>query len=250
MKKYGLWVLISSLFFLTQCSQQWFEIGHENPGQEIKKCLALSQKRVYDKAVECLEIFRSRFPDSEWGQEAEIKIADTHFQQHQFLLAAESYQSFITLHPTHPKVDYAVYRMGLSYFREAPKSVDRDQKHLTMAIEQWNKLVRYFPMSDHLEATLVGLKDAEEKLARRLFYIGRFYLRTGEYKAAIPRLTELVEAHPNFGQRPLALYYLSRSHLALNQVEEARVALQTMIENYPNNSWTKKAQERYLAKVR
>ena len=44
------------------------------------------------------------------GIEAELYIGDNYFRREYF--AADSYQSFIKLHPTHPKTDYAYYAMA------------------------------------------------------------------------------------------------------------------------------------------
>jgi len=232
---------------LTGCSKQkGFDIGREDPDLEIKKCVSLSQKKRFEEAVECLEIFKSRFPQTAQGQEAELKIADTYYNQHQSLLAADAYQAFVKFNPLHPQVDYAIYRTGLSYFQEAPKAIDRDQQYLIKAAQQMELALQVAPQSIYREAIFRDLKRAHDRLAERLYYIGHFYFRTGEYIAAIPRFQELAERYPKFELAPKALYYLARANLAIGKQENARQAVENLIQNFPKNRWTKNAEEHYL----
>ena len=239
-------VLAILWFLVWGCGKQTYEIGHEDPEVEIKKCIALSQKKLYTEAVECLEIFKSRFPQTQQGQEAELKIADNYFQQEQFLLAADSYQSFVKLHPANPNIDYAMYRTGLSYFREAPKAVDRDQQYLIKAVEQFRLTLQTLPTNTYREATQQALATAEERLAKRIYYIGRFYYRTHEYISSSLRFKELIEKFPHADLVPKTLYYLTESNLELVRLEEAREAVERLVTNYPKNRWTNKAQKHYL----
>ncbi|MDO8527984.1 MAG: outer membrane protein assembly factor BamD [Deltaproteobacteria bacterium] len=243
-------LLVLSLFALTACGKQTFDIGNEAPEVEIKKCTLLSQKKKYEKAVECLEIFKSRFPQTAEGQEAELRIADNYFNQHQFLLAADSYLSFVKLHRTHPDVDYALFRAGLSYFKEAPKAIDRDQQYLIKAVEQLETASKSNPRGIYQEGIVKYLKLARERMALRIFYVGHFYYRTGQYIASIPRFEELVQKYPDSSLVPKSLYNMTKANLKLGRTEEARQAVEFLMEQYPKNRWTTKAQNRYLAAVK
>lgn len=232
---------------LAACAKEKLTIGRENPEVEIQKCVQLSEKKRYADAVECLEIFKSRFPHTREGQEAGLRIADTYFVQKQYLLAAQSYETFVQLHPLHPQAAYALYRAGVSYFKEAPKAIDRDQEYLFKAKETLQKAMRLAYQTPYLELIENALRTIDARLAERLFYIGRFYYRTGEYLSSIPRFEEMIEKYPGSEQVPKALYYLVRSHLELSRPDSARLALQQMVEHFPQDDWTRKAQEHYLS---
>lgn len=244
MKKYI--PVLTVLLTMTACGKEALNIGKENPASEIEKCTYFAEKKVYDKAVECLEIYKSRFSGSKWGMEAELRIADTYFRQKEYLLAAGSYQSFVRLYPTHPKIDYAYFQTGMAFWNEAPKSIDRDQKYLYKSIEMFEFVLHTFPGSTYMRASENALANAKHRLAERLYYIGKFYFRTGEYLAAIPRLTELSETYPQFEETPRALYLLTRANLGVRQNEKARQAVEKLVLAFPKNRWTRKAQERYL----
>ena len=153
------------------------------------------------------------------------------------------------MHPYHSQVDYAIYRTGLSYLNEAPKAIDRDQQYVVKATEQFELVIRVVPQSIYREAIARDMEIAKSRLAKRLYTIGRFYYRSGEYIACIPRFAELVQKYPQFEQTPRALYYLAKASLEVGRQENARQAVEVLIQNFPNNSWTKSAQDIYLDQV-
>jgi len=250
MPKYSISLLLLTILFLGACAREKVQIGRENPNLEIEKCIALSKKKRYEEAVECLEIFKSRFPNSAEGQAAGLKIADTHFLQHQYLLAVDAYQTFVKLHPLHPQVEYAYYRAGMSYLAEAPKPIDRDQKYLFKAKEMLQIALRVSYQNTYKDLIVEGLQGINERLAKRLFYIGRFYYRTNEHLAAVPRFEELIQKYPESQLAPKSLYYMAKSNLLLDRTERARQAVQNLIENFPKNHWTKKAQDHFIKKTK
>ena len=74
------------------CQKKSFKLtGDETDEEAINKCIALSEKKKYEQAVECLEIFKSRFPDSTYALDAELNIADAYFRKKDWVLAAETY---------------------------------------------------------------------------------------------------------------------------------------------------------------
>lgn len=241
---------LAGILLLTGCGKETFDFGKEDPEAEIARCTRLSEKKHYEKAVECLEIFKSRFPQTPQGQEAELRIADNYYHQGQYLLAADTYLAFVQLFPTHPQIDYALFRAGLSYFRESPKAIDRDQEYLLKAVEQFETALRVTPKGTYREAILKNLHIAMERLARQVYYIGNFYYRTGEYIAAIPRFQELVGKYPESSLVPKSLFRLTKAHLTLGQKEQARQAVEKLLQMFPKNPWTKKAERHYLGEVK
>lgn len=228
---------------LSGCAKKDFTIGKGAPGDEIQKCLKLSEKKRFEEAIECLEVFKSRFPQTTYSTEAELAIADNHFRQKEYLLAADAYLLFIKMHPTNPKADYAYFRLGLSYLKESPEAIDRDQQYLDEAIQYLSLTVKSFPGSQYNEAAKAGLFDARTRVAERTFYIGNFYYRTGEYKAAIPRFIDVVNDFPETKVVPKTLYKLVVSAGRLQMIDDAKIFFSRLELNFPDNEWTKRAEE-------
>lgn len=228
------------------CSKKPVNIGRENPEREIKKCIKLSDKKHFKEAVECMEVFKSHFPKSQWGIEAELYIGDNYFRQKDYLLAADSYQAFIKLHPANPKVDYAYYKSGLSYLKQTPKAIDRDQEYLPNAIADLEIVKRNFPESPYYSLAKTYLTEARTKVAKRHFYIGRFYYRTGEYLAAIPRFQEIADNYKDSGLAEKSLYLITVSNLELKRLEEAKISFSQLSIEYPSSKYLKDLEGRLI----
>jgi len=235
---------------LSACGKEQIDIGKGDPDNEIKQCLRLSARGKHEDAIQCLEIYKARYPQSSYGQEAELLIGDSYFARKDYLLAAESYAAFIRLYPMHPKADYAHYRIGLCYFKESPKAIDRDQEYLEEAIIHLKAVIRRYPGSQYREAAIKTLREARTRVARRQYYIGRFYYRTGEYIAAIPRFLEVAQYYPDSGLADKALYMVVQSNLSLGRVEPARAAFSELSVNYPASPYTRKAERKMLRAVK
>ncbi len=231
------------------CAKKPINIGRENPEIEIKKCLEYSNKKHFKDAVECLEIFKSHFPKSEWGIEAELYIGDNYFRQKEYLLAADSYQSFIKLHPVHPKVDYAYFKSGLSYLRQSPKAIDRDQEYLDSAIANFEIELRNFPGSAYTELTRENLKEARTRIARRNYYVGHFYWRTGEYLASIPRFKEIADNYKDTGLAEKALYYMTLANLKMHKTEDAKDAFSQLSLDFPKSKYISELEGKMMKAV-
>ena len=169
--------------------------GSETDAEAIQKCLRLSEKKHFEEAVECLEIFKSRFPESTYAVDAELQIADNYYNKKDWLLAAESYKLYARLHPNSDKLDYAYYRSGLAYEKLLPKGVDRDLSNLPDSEEAFATVFRRFPESPYAEESQAHYDAIKGRGAKKNMYVGKFYYKRSEYRAAIPR-TCSVTARP------------------------------------------------------
>lgn len=230
------------------CAKQEVALGSGPPEQAFKNCMNLLDKNKYEDSVQCLEMFKAKFPDSPESELAELKIGDAYFRQKDYLLAAESYEAFIKIHPYHEKTGYAHYRAGSAYAKEAPKAIDRDQSYLENAMAH---LRQASVIPGPYQELAQREKDAvEAKFLRREFYIGRFYYRKKEYLACRPRLALVVEKWPKGELAGKSLYYLVMASIALEDLESAKHAFTLLEENFRGTKWHEKAQRKLLAAVK
>lgn len=212
-----------------------------------EECHKLSESKDYEKANECFEVLKSRFPSSEYASQADVEVGDNFFRKGDYLLAAETYIAFTKLHPTHEKVGYAYYKTGLCYLRENPKPIDRDQRYLETAI-QYFELALPRVAGDLREAVRERWTEARLRIARRHFYIGKFYHRTGEYLAAIPRFQEIVTNYTGLGLDEKSLYLMGDAYVRLGQKERALEILSVFEQHFPQSNYRRKLAGRAGAK--
>ncbi len=174
------------------------------PDQLYRQARIAVEKHRYERAKEIIDRIRDDFPFSRYAAEAELLEADMAFDQEKFEEAAAAYRSFEELHPTHPRVAYAVYRRGLAYagMVEPP---DRDQTATRNALEAFQKLLRAYPGSEFAADARARVKELRTRLAEHEMYVARYYLRRKLYDAALGRLQELIRSYPDTPLRDEAL---------------------------------------------
>jgi outer membrane protein assembly factor BamD len=239
--------ILSFLLPSAACNKSKYKLtGTESDEAALEKCLALSKKKKFKESIECLEIFKSRFPDSTHAYDAELRIADNYFQNKEWLLAAESYSLFAKLHPSHPKLDYAYYRAGLAYEKLLPKTIDRDLTYLDKAEENFAMVFRGFPSSPYSQLAQEKYDQIRGRNAKKNMYVGTFYYKYGEYIAAIPRFLTVLQDYPGLGFDEDALYRLAFSYKKLGLNDKAQAAAQLMQEKFPQSKKTKKVVRKIL----
>ncbi len=228
--------MIVGLF--ASCAKKPFLASSKNADDAYRECHALSEGKDYEDSNKCFEILKSRFGSSHLAYDADLEIADNYFRKKDYLLAAETYLSFAKLHPTHEKVGYSYYRIGLSYLRESPKAIDRDQQYLDTAIHYLELAIDQ--SGPFKEVAREKWREARTRIAKRLFYIGRFYYRTDEYQSAIPRLQDVVTNYNGLGLDEKALFLLGDSYVHLSEKEKALEILSVFEQHFPKSPYRKK----------
>lgn len=128
-------------------AQELFESGNE----------AMSEKN-YVRAVELYTKLRDAYPFSPYTLEAELALADAYYLDEEYVLAAESYKDFESMHPRHEAIPYVLYQTGMSLLGQF-RSIDRATTEVQEAYNVFSRLKQSYPDSPYA-------KDADEKMAR------------------------------------------------------------------------------------
>ena len=138
-------------------------------------------------AIQKLSAYKAKYPYSKFSISADLLIADCHFQLGNYEESAISYKHFIRLHPNHESVDMSLYRVGESYWKEAPDDVDREQEYTKRAIKEWTQLITKFPGSKYSELAKHKIKKGKKRIAENLAFVGSFYCKQKIYHACAYR---------------------------------------------------------------
>ncbi len=153
---------------------------------------------MYEIAIQRLGEFKSRFPYSKNAPDAEIMIANSHYQMNQYAEAAAAYEQFVKLHPRHEQADYAQFRVGESYWADAPEEIDREQEYTIKAIAEWQKLNDNYPNSKEKAKAEEFLKLGRRRVADHSVFIAKFYCKKEIYHACAYRYIDVAEQYPQF----------------------------------------------------
>ncbi|MBU0504486.1 MAG: outer membrane protein assembly factor BamD [bacterium] len=234
-------IALFSLSLLSSCAtKEGFSLAQLNQEKDITECQLLLKKKKYKKALTCFEAVKSQHYGEAMGTRADLAIADTYFRKKEFEVAAEAYRLFIEAHPYHAKVAYAYYKAGISYLKQAPKGVDRDQSDLDSAIKLLETAVKYYGHTPYAKMAKPYYEEARLKQAKKHFYVGRFYYKNKEFLAAIPRFQTIITEYAKLGLDEQAFYYLIKALTNTEQKDLARKIRGVFEEHYPHSSYLKR----------
>jgi outer membrane protein assembly factor BamD len=162
--------------------------------------------------------------------------AFANYQSNKYDEAINALDRFIQLHPGHKDVAYAYYLRAISYYEQI-SDVGRDQNMTWLALQALENVVRRFPESRYSRDAILKLDLARDHLAGKHMEIGRFYLKKGEYLAAINRFRTVIKDYQTTTHVPEAMLRLVESYLALGVTEEAQATAAVLGYNYPGSAW-------------
>ncbi|MEZ4485009.1 MAG: outer membrane protein assembly factor BamD [Syntrophotaleaceae bacterium] len=188
----------------------------------------------YAEAVTALEKAREIYESAEINTKAELLLADTHFAAEDYTEAASAYEDFLKQHPGHPETARVLSRLGMSYFNQI-LAIDRDQTATRNAIVTFESLQRLYPNDWRAKEAPAIIRHCRAQLAEHELYVGRFYLKTGEHRSAVNRLSSIAETFPDFSGLDRVSFYLGQAYLANGHPTLAVKTLEQLLREHPDS---------------
>ncbi len=222
--------------FVTACAAPKEEYVEQPVEDLYNKAMDLLEAGAYVPAAQAFDEVERQHPYSVWATKAQIMAAYANYQANRYDEAILAAKRFIELHPGNRDVAYAYYLVALSYYEQI-SDVGRDQKMTELALQSLEEVVRRFPNSKYARDAKLKIDLTRDHLAGKEMEIGRFYLKRGDYIAAINRFRTVVEKYQTTTHVPEALHRLTEAYLALGVVKEAQTAAAVLGYNYPGSEW-------------
>jgi outer membrane protein assembly factor BamD len=205
-------LLVAAFFLLSAGGCGWFSSStKEEPEQSadalIQEGLDAYQLKKYERATEAFQKLKDRFPYSQYAVLAELKLADSYYLNKDYELAATSYKEFEKMHPTNEVIAYVVFMQGMSYFKQMP-TIDRDQSKALLAVQEFDRFSKGHPQSEYVTQAKINREEAQKNVVAHEFYIGEFYLKKGDYRAALGRFEGIIKQYPQTPHPPKLQSYL------------------------------------------
>ncbi len=185
-----------TLALTSGCTEK--ELDPSNPKASFGYAKEPYDDEHYEIAINKLGEFKSRFPYSQYATEAELLIANAQFELQRYPEAVVSYEQFVKLHPKHPQADFAMFRVGESYWKDAPEEANREQEFTSKAIEEWRKLIDAYTKGEHSDKARKLIMDGRKRLADHAFVISEFYCRKEIFHACAFRSAQIEKDFPEF----------------------------------------------------
>ena len=209
------------------------------------------------EATRYFEWVRNNFPYSQYAALSELALADMAFDRDDFTSAATAYQEFVKSHPSHPRADYASFRVGLSYYTDKPSdwflfppAYERDQGPVKQSLDSLQRFTLSYPKSEFAPKARELIADCRERLAQHEQFVADFYWKRESWKGAAGRLMGMADTYGDLNggkTKANALWGASVAwHNAHDNAAE-RAALQRLLVEAPNDPRKADAQARLKA---
>ena len=146
--------VVLCMVFVFGCDTQKAQKYEERPVVELynEAMDLLEAKKLKASTIQFDEVERQH-PYSVWATKSQLMSAYAYYQANRYDDAIAALERFIQLHPAHSDAPYAHYLKGLSYYEQI-SDVARDQKMTELAMTALGDLIKKFPNSKFLVATL------------------------------------------------------------------------------------------------
>ena len=229
--------LVFAAAVLAACASTDEETYNERPVEELYN-EAVDAVTIEDYQVASdlfLEVERQH-PYSIWATKAQLMSAYSFYARGQYDDAVLALDRFIQLHPGNRDISYAYYLKGLSYYEQI-SDIGRDQRMTELALASLSDVTRRFGDTKYARDAQLKIDLTQDHLAGKEMEIGRFYLRRGQYLAAINRFRNVIDKHQSTTHTPEALHRLTEAFTALGIEPEVRENAAVLGYNFPGNDW-------------
>lgn len=207
---FSFWLLagcgIIDMFYLPPAedtAQELYEAGND----------AMSEKN-YVRAVEYYNKLRDTYPFSPYTIEAELSLADAYYLDEEYVLAAETYKDFESLHPRHKAIPYVVYQTGMSLLKQF-RSIDRATTILEDAYNNFKRVCEMYPDTPYVLSAQENMLKCRKLMAEHELYIADVFWHMKKYGVARNRYDYIVnnfqdvpEVCDHAKEKGLAAYHL------------------------------------------
>ncbi|MDM8334834.1 outer membrane protein assembly factor BamD [Wolbachia pipientis] len=218
-------------FILLICSfTQSYSDGPEKTETELyKEAVKLFDQKKYKQAIRAFQKIEDLYPFSYWAMKAKLLSGVSHYNMGNYSSAASDMDDYIHIYSTGEDLSHVYYLMVLSYCMQINK-VQLGQQTAYKTLELATEYINLFPSGEYIEEMKEKVKLITEHILAKEYFIGRFYLRRGEYLAAIKRFQNVI-SNKDSSYFPKSVSYLIAAHSALGLDLEAGQYKSLLTEN-------------------
>jgi outer membrane protein assembly factor BamD len=225
------------LLVVAACSGSKNQVNIEKPVDDLyNKAMDALAEQNYTEAANQFDQVESQHPYSVWATKSQLMEIYADYQNQNYNEAVIAADRFIQLHPGNRDVAYAYYLKAICYYMQIV-DVGRDQKLTRLARTALEDVIRRFPESKYARDAKLKLDFVRDHLAGKEMDIGRYYLKRGDYLAAMNRFKRVIELYQTTTHVPEAIERLVECDLALGLIDEAKKNAAVLGYNYPGSHW-------------
>ena len=238
MLKYKIILLCAMILFCVSCTKTTVK-SNATLEERMEAGLKMFQRGKYFDAKTQFRIITLSHSGSLIADKAQFHLGECHFNMKEYILAASEYERLIKMYPSSDWVDNAKYKLGLSYYELSPKYA-LDQEYTLQAITHFQEFLEDYHSSDLVPDVEKKLKEARNKLARKVFESAEIYRKMNYYKAANIYYNKVMEIYYDTPYAAKALFWIGENNRKLEMYQDALIAFDQFLRKYPDHEWTER----------
>jgi outer membrane protein assembly factor BamD len=183
---------------------------------------------AFDKLTTDLGARDTLLPRSYWY------LANAHWHQHEYLLAAQSYARLFESFPDDTLADDAVLEAGRAY-RKLWRKPALDATYGETALTTLSTLPELYPTSEHVDEARREIAELEQWFATKNYETGMYYFRQKAWDSAIIYFRYILDRWPNAPRARDALLRLAQAYRAIRYGEDLAEACGRLRQSYPTD---------------
>ena len=186
------------------------------------------------------------YPQSQYRADAKLGVGDSYLGDgttESKILAINEFREFLTFFPTHPRADYAQYKLGMAHYYQM-LNPQRDQTETKEAIQEFQTFLDRYPNSSLTEEVRTRLREAKDRLGDADYQVGLFYYRNRWYPGAVERFKALLARDAEYTYRDAVYYYLGESLVKMERKAEALPYYERLLKEFENSEYLEDARKR------
>jgi outer membrane protein assembly factor BamD len=202
-------------------------------------------RKNYRKGIRIFEAIQARYPFSDLSRQIQLELMYAYYKSGDLEQSIEAADTFIRENPIHPRVDYALYIKGLSYYEADAGFLERwfkrdltkrPPKDVDLAYSTLRRLVERYPTSEYAADAEQRILAIKERMSAYENHVADYYLRRGAYVAAANRAKNALEEYNGATGNAESLRILIAAYDKLGMTDLASDARRVLETNFPNKS--------------
>lgn len=195
----------------------------------------LSAGRFEDAAKKFEDLDRDH-PYAPEARRAMVMAAFAYYRAKKNPEAIAAARRYTTMHPGTKDAALAHHVIASAYFDDI-KDPAHDQSAAKRALAELKIVATRYPDSPYAKQAENRMRLAEDSIAANEMYVGRYYLKKNQLRAALGRFQVVVTEHQTTQHVEEALHRLVEVYLALGLREEGQAVAAVLGHNFPNSRW-------------
>jgi outer membrane protein assembly factor BamD len=204
------------------------------------------KERNWIRAREYFRQIVDNYPQSPHRPDSKLAVGDTYIGEdttESLLLAVNEFREFLTFYPTHPRADYAQYRLAVAY-AEQMLAPERDQTATRDVIKELQVFMERYPNSALMADGRKLMREAKDRLSQASYRVGYYYYRARYYAGAIDRFQEVLKEDPEFTNRDAVYFHLAESLRLTDRKAEALPYYERLLKEFEVSEHLEEARKR------